>query len=164
MNYAFYICDTLGFLRVMYFVRTILTILSFVIPFGLIIFTALDIYKGVINPDNKDIAKKIGTRILVAVLVFLVPTIITGVLNLFDFVSSDSNYQTSRCYTNANSDCLDKITSYLNCDDFSDSEKKECQRYRSCNNYTLTNSCDVKTELDSENCSNLDQNGYKYFK
>ena len=43
----------------MYFVKTILSILGFVIPFILIVFTTIDIYKGIINPDNKDIVKKI---------------------------------------------------------------------------------------------------------
>ncbi len=161
MNYLFFICDTLGFLRIMYFVKTILSILGFVIPFILIVFTTIDIYKGIINPDNKDIVKKIGFRVGAAVIVFIIPMIIPGVLSLFDFVGS-SDYKVSKCYVNGTSECLDTITSYLNCEGFDGNEKKECKEYRTCNSYTLDDTCHLTTIINSNNCSNLDDVSYKY--
>lgn len=53
-----------------------LNVIRFVVPIGLIIMTVIDVSKNVFNPDEKDTMKKIGTRLIAAIIVFLVPTII----------------------------------------------------------------------------------------
>ena len=155
MNFLFYICDTLGFLRVMSLIRTVLDIIKFLIPIGLIVWIAIDLFKNVINPETKDGLKKIGVRFIAAIIVFLLPTIIFGILSLFDNITGSPDYEASKCYSNATSSCLKTINAYLNCDSEEENNKKECQKFRSCNNYTLDKSCRLTTELDDNNCEEL---------
>ncbi len=155
MNFLFYICDTLGFLRVVSLIRTILNIIRFAVPLGLIIWIALDLFKNVVNPENKDGVKKIGIRFGAAIIVFLLPTIIPLLLQLFDDITGNIDYETSKCYLNGNSNCISNINSYLNCKDKDESEKQECQEFRSCNSFTLDKDCKVTTELNNNNCKDI---------
>ena len=155
MNYLFYICDTLGFLRVISLIRTILDIIKFLIPIGLIVWIAIDLFKNVINPETKDGVKKIGIRFGAAIVIFLIPTIVSGILALFDGITGNPNYEASKCYSNATSSCLTTINAYMNCDDHEESDKKECLAFRSCNSYTLDKSCRLTTELDDKNCTEI---------
>lgn len=155
MNFLFYICDTLGFLRVMSLIRTVLTIIKFLIPIGLIVWIAIDLFKNVINPETKDGVKKIGIRFVAAIIVFLLPTIISGILGLFDGITGNPDYEASKCYSNATSSCLATINAYMNCDDQVESDKRECLEFRNCNNYTLDKSCRLTTELNDNNCKEL---------
>ncbi len=167
-NTLFFICDNAGFLKAMSLVNTILTIIKFAIPLALIIWISVDLFKNMVNPDNKDGVKKIGIRLGAALIVFLVPTIVKGVLGLFDSVTGNTDYKVSNCFTNANSDCLDKINTYLNCEDsnYSDDEKKACLELRSCNSYKLDSSCNVTTDVNDSMCSqfNNKDGSYKYIR
>ena len=62
-NTLFYICDNIGFLKAMSLIKTALTIIKFVIPIALIIWISIDLFKNMVNPDNKDGIKKIGIRL-----------------------------------------------------------------------------------------------------
>ncbi len=157
MKLGFYICDTLGFLRAMNLLRTVLTIVKYLIPLGLIVWIAIDLFKGVINPDNnKDGVKKIGIRFLAAVIVFLLPTIISGILGLFDNITGNSNYEASKCFSNATSACITKINDYMDCKEINnDEEKRACMNFRSCNSYKLDKDCNLTTELDDKNCTEV---------
>ena len=157
MNFLFYICDTLGFLRVMSLIRTILTIIKFLIPIGLIVWIAIDLFKNVINPETKDGVKKIGIRFGAAIVIFLIPTIVSGILKLFDGITGNPNYEASKCYSNATSSCLATINAYVNCEDQVGNEQKECLKFRSCNSYTLDKSCNLTTELDDNNCKEMNE-------
>ncbi len=66
-------------------IKTVLNILRIVVPIILIVMTTLDITKKVINPEDKDGQKKIMTRAIAALIVFLVPTIINLTLRVIDW-------------------------------------------------------------------------------
>ena len=163
----FYICDTIGFLRVINLIKTLLNILRFVIPIIVIFMLIRDLTKNVINPNEKEGMKKIITRVSAAVIVFLIPTIINLIVHLINTVfedSYDTDYTNSSCYTNANKECIQKIEDYLNCTGVEE-ERENCLTYRQCNNYKLSSNCSLTTEL-NDNCSkyNTDSNYAKFRK
>ena len=77
-------CSQAGVQNVMKIIKTLINIIRWVVPIGLIIMTTLDIMKKVINPDDKDGGKKIMTRAIAAVIVFFVPLFIRLVLRMVD--------------------------------------------------------------------------------
>ena len=168
VNNAFYLCDTVGFLRVMYFIRLALNIIRYVVPIIVIVMIVMDLLKNVINPNEKEGIKKITNRLVAAVVVFLIPTIVNIIVYFIDLIfenGSTTNYKVSNCYTNATMSCINKIDDYLNCVDtglkntIGESEElKQCKAYRQCNSYTLNSSCNVSTELDDYRCSNYNNN------
>ncbi len=158
----FFICDTKGFLQVVNLIKIFLNILRFVIPIILIVMLVLDLLKNVINPNEKEGMKKIYTRVIAAVIVFLVPTIINLIMSLINDVNGTNyDYSISNCYVNANSSCIENIDNYLNCADVSDADteaKKACKKYRQCNDYKLSSNCSITTEENNSDCQN--ENGY----
>ena len=113
----FFICDKLGFLQAMSLIKTLLNIIRFVIPIIIIVLIIKDLIQNVIDPNNKDGIKKIKNRLIAAVAIFLVPTIIDLFMNLLNKATDseyDTNYKLSSCYTNANNSCIEKVKEYLN--------------------------------------------------
>ena len=76
-------CESLQ--PVLHLIKEILNIVRIVVPIALIAMTTIDITKNVINPDDKDGQKKIMTRAIAALVVFLVPTIIRLSFVLIDW-------------------------------------------------------------------------------
>lgn len=67
--------------------RLIIRILQIAVPFVLIIFGSLDFFKAVIAGDEKDIkAKKkpFVQRVVAAIIILLLPTLVNLVINVFD--------------------------------------------------------------------------------
>lgn len=93
--------------KVINMVYTILDVIRIIVPIGLIVMTTLDVVKKVINPNEKEGQKKIMIRVIAALIVFLIPTIINIVLNIIGIkkVDFDTNInpqgtpQTSPKYT-----------------------------------------------------------------
>lgn len=155
----FFICDTKGFLQVMNLIKVLLNIIRFVVPIILIIMLILDLLKNVINPNEKEGMKKIYTRVLSAVIVFLIPTLINLVMSFINNVNSTNyDYSISNCYTNANSSCIQRIDNYLNCNDISESSRSNCMKFRQCNDYKLSNNCSIATVLNNVDCKNYNEN------
>ena len=91
------LCASEGVLKVIYFVKVIINILKVAVPFILIFYISLDVYKMVSDPSNgKKVFPAIKGRLIAAVLVFLVPTIIQVLLSS---MGDDNAYST--CYNNA---------------------------------------------------------------
>ena len=159
LNLDFFICDHLSFLQIMNFIIIALNIIRYTVPILVIVMTILDLYKNIINPNNKEGFSIIIKRVLAAVIVFLVPTFVKLFMSLLDIIFQDTvdiNY--TSCYINANTTCIENVKSYLNCDDFKDSElKKQCLAFRTCNSYSLSSDCRVTTEFDNESCLELNQ-------
>ena len=94
-------------LPVLHMIKVLLNIIRIVVPIGLIAFTTFDVVKKVINPDDKDGQKKIMTRAIAALIVFLIPTIINLTLKVIDIgtgkkVDSDSTSPSlSSCWAKA---------------------------------------------------------------
>lgn len=163
LGIGFFICDTPGFLRIMYLAKLAMNILRFVVPIILIVMIVMDVTKNVIDPDQKDGMKKIINRLTAAVIVFLVPTlvnVIVALIGYIDEINKDNlEYSGTRCYKNANTECIKKIENYLNCEHISDGEsKRNCQKYRKCNDYIVSNSCNVTTVVDDKLCKAINQN------
>ncbi len=160
----FFLCDTIGYLKVMSLIKTLLNIIRFVIPIILVVLIITDLFKNVLNPNNKESVNKIKSRIIAAIIIFLVPTLVSLVVYLIQVILDDNSsgeYKISSCYTNATSVCIEKVEKYLDCSDITNSEsKKKCLTYRGCNDYKLTNSCSLTTKLNEGNCStyNKDSN------
>lgn len=76
--------DDEGLIPVFRIVKVCLNVIRIAIPIILIVMTVLDVSKNVINPDEKDSMKKIGNRIIAAVVVFLVPTIVNIIIKIAD--------------------------------------------------------------------------------
>ena len=155
VNILFYICDTVGFLRLMYVVRLLLTIIRFVVPIILVDMTVKDLFQNVINPNEKDGLQKIYKRVAAGVIVFFVPTLISLTLSLIDTVFNNqdtTNYKASNCYKNANNSCIKKVSDYLDCEGYEGDAKESCINYRRCNGYSLSDSCNINTEKDEKNC------------
>lgn len=86
-------------------IRNVLEIIRIVVPIGLIVMTVMDVMKKVLNPNEKEGQKKIMTRAIAAVIVFLIPTIITITLKIVDAgkgsnsdVEGDSKVNLSACW------------------------------------------------------------------
>jgi hypothetical protein len=161
INILFYLCDTKGFLQVMNLIRIIINVARFVIPIGLIVLIITDLTKNVINPNDKEGMKKIVNRIIACIVVFLVPTLISLIVWIIEYATATGtntmDYTISRCYINANSSCINNISDYLDCNDVSDDEKGNCKKFRECNSYILDNSCNITTEFDDINCSDINK-------
>lgn len=72
-------------------------IIKIAVPFAVIFFGTLDMYKAVTGGDEKSLmssAKKLGIRFLIGFLIFLIPTIlhiILSMLNDYQAISDDAN-------------------------------------------------------------------------
>ncbi len=71
-----------GVKNVINMIYTIVDIIRIVVPIVLILMTTIDISKKIINPNDKDGQKKIMIRAIAAVIVFLIPTIISLIFRL----------------------------------------------------------------------------------
>lgn len=71
-----------GVKNVLSLIYSILDILKIVVPIILIIMTTMDIIKKVINPNEKEGQQKILRRVIAAIIIFFIPTMINFVFNL----------------------------------------------------------------------------------
>lgn len=102
LDFAGWCAPGSGLISVIKIIKTVLNVIRFAVPIGLIVMTIIDVSKNVINPDDKDSLKKIGTRAIAAVVVFLIPTIVNLVMNIIDIGFSNSQgYNVSDCWRNA---------------------------------------------------------------
>ncbi len=69
-----------GVLNAIDLIYKVLKIVRIIVPIGLIAMTTMDITKKVINPEDKDGQKKIMLRLIAALIVFVIPTIINFIL------------------------------------------------------------------------------------
>ena len=97
-------CDTELSIRLIYYVKTFLNVLKFLIPLGLILKVTLDLYHGILtgNDDKGEIITKSRNRIIAAIIIFFVPTLVGAILSIFDDQIS-SSYRDSfySCYRKA---------------------------------------------------------------
>ena len=79
-------------LGVFYFIRELLKMAYIVIPIGLIVMLALDFSKGVFSLDNSSKALSYALRrILYTLAIFLIPTVVFGVMTAIGLNFEDSN-------------------------------------------------------------------------
>lgn len=108
------LCENILFLRLLNYFNIIVSVLRFLIPIFLIIKLTLDLYKGIINPNDDNIKNVIIKRIFAAVIIFFIPTLVNILLGFMEGITGMSfNY--SECMVNI------KNISYYE-------EKKELER------------------------------------
>lgn len=103
-------CEDPGVLRVFLIVKTIFTIVLTLLPIIVIIFTSIDIFKSVIgskpSEDLKNSIYQSGKRILAALIVFFIPTIISFIFS--EIIPEDTSL--NQCFTNAELGKIEKYT------------------------------------------------------
>lgn len=78
------ICDNIAILKILYFIRTLLDLVLFIVPVGLIIFIMVDFMKNVMAGREDDMKKNLNIvikRIIYCVVLYLVPTIVEFAIN-----------------------------------------------------------------------------------
>ena len=89
------LCKSDGIKNIFSLIKTGLEIMRMIVPIGLVLMTSVDIFKKVINPNDKDGQKKILIRIIAAILVFFVPMMIDFTLRI---VGGASGYKEGDCF------------------------------------------------------------------
>ena len=84
------ICDNIIFMYILKYINLALQIGRIVIPIGLIVKIVLDIYKQIIDINDNSGKEKITKRVVAAVIVFLIPTIVNVFLSLISNVTGQN--------------------------------------------------------------------------
>lgn len=101
-------CGPSALLRILYFLKILLDILFIIIPIGLIVFLTVDFAKMAFAGDEgkqKKTFNLVMKRLLNAVLVFLIPTIV----NIFCSLLSDFGVTYTDCFTDLNMDAINQL-------------------------------------------------------
>ena len=92
-------CENILVLRLLNFFNIALNVLRFVVPILLIIKLTLDVYKGILNPNENNFKEKVTRRLVSCVIIFLVPTIINAFLGILETVT-DMKFDYTECMSN----------------------------------------------------------------
>lgn len=101
------ICLNTVFLRILYYFKLFMTIIKFAIPLLLIIKITIDVYKKMINPEME--VKNIKNRIIAAIIIFLVPTVVDGLMGMIGKIINDDYNGLAVCYEFANLEYIEAI-------------------------------------------------------
>ncbi|MBR3660972.1 MAG: hypothetical protein IKN63_03605 [Bacilli bacterium] len=93
------LCENVLFLRLLNYFNVAINVLRFLVPLFLMIKLTLDIYKGIINPNDNDAKEKIAKRIFTSVIIFLIPTIVNIFLGLMEGITG-TTFNYSECNSN----------------------------------------------------------------
>ncbi len=118
----FDLCSDYHVLEALRIIRFIILVLRIAIPVLLIVLGSMDFFKTVLDPDKDDISKQarqIGTRVLSAFIIFLLPSIIKLAFS-FTANFADLSFIMTTCFENAE-------TSYIN--QLKQIEKERLQSY-----------------------------------
>lgn len=91
-------CSDYGLVALLNIARRFFDVLQILVPIVLIVFSAMQMVKLVINPDDKKHMKKVATNVIAAVLVFFLPVIIDTVMAL---LPTSESYQVAACWQTA---------------------------------------------------------------
>ena len=95
-------CENPDILSIIYFVKKLIDIACILLPIGLIVFITIDIVKMILAGDDKEVKtnqKMLINRIIFAVAIFFVPTIVTVVMNTLKVANINIDYNS--CIANA---------------------------------------------------------------
>ena len=98
MNILFDWCAEDGIHKMIEIIKLILQIIRYVVPIGLIVMTTMDIFKKVINPDDKDGQQKILVRTIAAIVLFFVPVLVDFAINLAKVGGADTEINLGSCW------------------------------------------------------------------
>lgn len=97
-------CQNPDILRLILLAKKILDIAFIIIPIGLIVFIVIDLFKMMIAGEDKGgkNVKLIINRVIFAVLIFFVPTIVSFIMNTLSNAGVDIGTDYTTCLNNAN--------------------------------------------------------------
>ena len=98
MNILINWCGDAGVNNIIRIIRTLIDIVRFAVPIGLVIMTSVDIFKKVLNPDDKDGQKTIINRIIAGLLVFFIPMIIKFGVKVLEDASGKTLVDRGSCF------------------------------------------------------------------
>lgn len=107
--YILNVCENPDILGVIYFILKLIDILLIAIPIGLIVFITIDVFKMIVSDDKgvKDAQKMVINRLIFAVAIFFIPTIVTLIMNLLTIAGIDVEYKS--CITNATKENIESF-------------------------------------------------------
>ncbi len=101
----FDICESSGFLQALLIVKTLFSVVCYIIPIILIFTMSMDIYKLVSNPsDTKKVFPIIKKRLIAALIIVFIPTIVRTTMNVLGNYSDFAD-----CWRNANSNYIETL-------------------------------------------------------
>ena len=103
------ICDNVDVLRIIMFLKTFITIIKIAVPSILILSCMIEAIRAIISHDNDLISKLLNswkTKIIAALLIFLIPTFVNILVNIGE---ADSN-ELKKCFANSNSETIEALT------------------------------------------------------
>ena len=104
------ICNNPEVLRVILYIKIILKLIFIIVPIGLIVMTAIDLFKNVIAVNDNDMKKNVSIlvkRFIYCIVVFFVPTIVSLVVSIINH-SLDTTNSYLLCITNAETKEIDQ--------------------------------------------------------
>ena len=105
MMFLFDTCSHPDILRVLYFLTLLLDIVFVVVPIGLIVMLMIDFSKAVISTKTDDMVKStklVTKRIIYAVIIFIIPWIVSVLTIFIDTVGLDLGGDYNECLKNVN--------------------------------------------------------------
>ena len=90
-------CDDYALANLLSLMQTAFNIICILVPIILIVSLAITIFNAVTNPDQKDILKKILTKVAAAIIVFFLPTIVNLVMGWLP----DDRFDITACWQKA---------------------------------------------------------------
>lgn len=138
-------CGPSVFLKTLIFIKKLIDILMFIVPMGLIVIISIDLAKSVISSKEDEMKKNFNIaikRIIYAIFIFLVPSIVTTAMSLLGKAGVDF----AACYDN------------IDMDEVAILEKEEEAEFEALNNFenvkTPNFSKNAKLIINSSNLSN----------
>ena len=145
-------CTSSSLLKMIYFALEVSKYVFIIIPIGLIIMLSIDLLKNVMATDQEEVTKNNKTairRVMMAVVIFLIPTIARTAFNLLDYNSIMEDITT--CVANAN---VEIIKEYEDAEEEIRSIKEEERLLELANKNKLTDPETGKKIVPGKNNSN----------
>ena len=109
-------CNDRALSGILYTVKNVIFIIQLAVPIMLIIWACVELFKLMMNPDDKKGVKSIINKFIAAVVVFMIPVFVNAVMGV---IGESTNF--SSCWKNA-----EKVTgrsSYIPIDDGTNTQK-----------------------------------------
>ena len=93
------LCENILFLRFLNYFNIAMNVLRFGVPMFLMVKLTLDVYHGIIDPNDNSSKEKIAKRIFASIIIFLIPTIVNLFLGFMEGVTG-MTFNYSECNVN----------------------------------------------------------------
>ena len=152
------ICESYSFLSVIVLIKYLMQLIQIALPIFLIFFIVFDLIKALITNDSNLMTKTIsviGKRIFYAVLLFVVPTIISLVISILDNTTNSNNTFLS-CYNNASMEKVESLK--IQEQNLKEIENKKIEEERDKKNLERENNLKIREEAEKKNQQNNSSN------